>query len=206
MNENTPFRDDQFRTNVLTHLGYHVPRKGRQIFKCMLSREDGDGDEVVVAHIVSASSSVRILNLIRMTEADVNSLRNGLLLAKNFEVAFNRLQLSFVKSNPLSQNLYLQIWDDSCRNEPIYDGSTRTIGDFEGEVLNLGSHRPFRRALSFQAYQAFLQSKDISKFEELSEDGSEKVTKYFEQQMLMKDSVLRDIQEELEDDRSMSET
>ena len=54
----------------------------------------------------------------------------------------------------------MQIWDNRCRELPIYEGSKRKIGEFDGHVLNLGRHQPFRRALSFQAYQAYLLFKE----------------------------------------------
>jgi hypothetical protein len=123
--ESVTSRDDYFRRNLLSHLGYHKPKKGRgrKLFKCMLTREDGDSEEIVAAHIAPARSSIRKLATIGMTESDLSDVRNGLLLAKGIELAFDRLQLSFVKSNPLSENLYLHIWDDSCRNNFIYEGS-----------------------------------------------------------------------------------
>ena len=63
-----------------------------------------------------------------------------------------------MKSNPLLDTLFLKIWDDSCRETPIWDGSDLKIGAFEGAPLRLDSHTIFKRCLSFQAYQAYFNS------------------------------------------------
>ena len=79
----------------------------------------------------------------------------GLFLAVGIEKAFDKLQISFVKSNPLKGDLYLRIWDETCRSTPLWPGCNVTIGDFDGCALSLGEHQPFKRCLSYQAYQAY---------------------------------------------------
>lgn len=92
---------------------------------------------------------------------DIESIRNTLLLCKGIKRAFDRKKLSFVPAdNPFSNNQYkLHIWADSIRTEPIYQGASQTIGEFEGFALNLtvggSQHNPFKRALSYQAFRAF---------------------------------------------------
>ena len=81
--------------------------------------------------------------------------RNGLLLAKGIEVAFDQLQLSFIKAGLLDDRLMLKIWDHSIRRAPIFEGSTLLIGSYEGHPLNLGAHLPFRRVLFYQAFMAY---------------------------------------------------
>ena len=130
----------------------------------MVSGHVGTGDQVCAAHIVPCSSDASKLAFIGLTIDDVNSPRNGLFLAKNVEVAFDKLQLSFIKTMLFYDRLYLKIWDDSCRSVPIWPGhTTLTIGDLDGRELVLGPHRPFKRALSYRTYQAYLRCTYVEK-------------------------------------------
>jgi hypothetical protein len=49
----------------------------------------------------------------------------------------------------------MQIWDESIRSNPIFDGSTLIIGSFDGAELMLNGHNPFLRCLSYHAFQAW---------------------------------------------------
>jgi len=125
---------------------------------CMASGMSGNGDQVVCAHIAPCSSKEHLLAKVGLTKDDTGSTRNGLFLSKGFELAFDRLQLSFIRDpkNPLDSSLYLKIWDDSCRSHELWAGcDDATIGEYDGWKLNLNGHEPFKRALSYQAYQAY---------------------------------------------------
>jgi hypothetical protein len=104
-----------------------------------------------------------------------------------------------VKSNPLSDSLYLKIWDVDCSDLPVYPGSNRIIGEFNGAKLRLGPHAPFRRALSFQAFTAFLKYKHIPTNVEPVEYGSENESDYLAKRKMMKEAVIRDIRNEIEE-------
>ena len=128
----------------------------------MITSCEGKGKEVVVAHLVPTRAKIRNLEVIGMSPIDLLSARNGLLLAKGIEECFDKLQLSFCKKDDqsiLDDNLYMKIWDDDIRGLPIFLGSSSTIGEFDGHRLVIGSHRPFTRALSFQAYTAYQRNK-----------------------------------------------
>jgi hypothetical protein len=77
--ESVTSRDDYFRRNLLSHLGYHKPKKGRgrKLFNCMLTREDGVSEEIVAAHIAPARSSIRKLATIGKTEFYASDVRIG---------------------------------------------------------------------------------------------------------------------------------
>jgi len=125
---------------------------------CMASGMSGNGDQVVCAHIAPCSSKESLLAKVGLTKADVGSIRNCLFLARGLEIAFDNLQLSFIRdrTKPLNSNLFLKIWDDSCRSHKLWaDCGAATIGDYDGSELNLNGHEPFKRALSYQAYQAY---------------------------------------------------
>lgn len=152
-------RDNNFRENLKAHLkitSNNIP--------CMLTREIGNGDQVCAAHILPCSTRQDIFQDLSMDVTDLNSCRNGLFLAKNIELEFDRLHLSFVPRDVLNPTmLKMVIWTEATRNIPIWDGHPDMIGQYEGCTLNLGPHLPFRRALSYQAYQAhtFLRSSEI---------------------------------------------
>jgi hypothetical protein len=86
------------------------------------------------------------------------------LLSENIERAFDAYEISFVK-HPLTQSLTMKFWrpDSPWQTKPLYTGSTRTIGVFEGRVLDLtfrdraGFHTPFLRGLAYQAFQAHVK-------------------------------------------------
>jgi hypothetical protein len=135
-------------------LGYGKKAK----VSCMVSKFKGYGKEVIAAHIAPCTSLVSKLKYVGLEKCDVNNVRNGLFLAFGIEKAFDKLQISFIKSNPLKDELYLHIWDDACRTTPLWEGHEQTIGNFDGSPLLLGAHKPFMRCLSYHAYQAYINS------------------------------------------------
>jgi len=125
--------------------------------KCMLTGEYGNNDQVICAHIIPCATTNLILASLQLSLADTNNPRNVLFLSKGVEKAFDKLQISFIPVDILNPSSFkMKIWDDACRILPIWEGSTRLISDFDGSVLNMMGHNPFRRCLSYQAYQAYI--------------------------------------------------
>jgi hypothetical protein len=98
-------------------------------------------------------------------------------LAKNIEVAFDKLQLSFIPQDVLHPNsLKMVVWDQDVLNTPIWSGHPDVIEQYVGCTLLLGVHLPYRRALSFQAYLAHASSSqfadDNSRPQEFGTPGS----------------------------------
>jgi hypothetical protein len=121
-------------------------------------------------------------------------------LATGIHKAFDHLRLSFIKSNPLSQKLYFKIWDKSCQNIEVYPGAGRTIGEFDGARLKLAHHQPFKRALSYHAYIAYLKFNFDPSNKRPEEYGSENESEYYSGRRLMRDAVIQDMKEELDSD------
>ena len=198
-------RGKTFRNNLLESLGFS--KKKRKIgYPCMVTEISGDGECVVAAHIAPAHSRVKYLRNIGLTEEDVNSSRNGLLLSKNIEIAFNRLQLSFIRG-PIADltglprdGFTMKIWDDDCRDTFIWNGSKKRIGEYDGKQLLLGTHNPLKQVLSYQAYTAFLHFRHVLNVtvSEPSEFGSDNASNYYKNRKLMKDNLLRDVIEEVD--------
>lgn len=69
----------------------------------------------------------------------------------------------------------MHIWVDAVRGEPIFEGATQTIGEFDGAPLDLtvgpGTHNPFKRAMSYQAFRAFKKWGNGYGLTELPEDS-----------------------------------
>jgi hypothetical protein len=124
---------------------------------CMVSQMYGSGEQVVAAHLIPRNTDVEILAHLKLAIDDVNGPRNVLFLAKNIELAFDALQLSFIPVDVLHPSTFkMLIWDDNVRATPIWSGSDKTIGEYDGCVLTLSTgHMPLRRCLSYQAYQCW---------------------------------------------------
>ena len=150
-------RGDDFRKTLKIHLGI----EGNNI-PCMLTGQVGNGDQVCGAHILPCSTEEYIYDDLSMSIDDLNCPRNGLFLARNVEKQFDLLNLSFVATDVLRPKLFkMVIWVDKCRNKPIWDRHAHLIGQYEGCTLILDGHEPFRRALSFQAYQAHTNARGL---------------------------------------------
>ena len=121
-------------------------------------------DDIRTAHIIPALSDLQDITKLNLKEADIYSVRNGLLLAQNIEMAFDAFEISFVKL-PLSTNtLVMKFWNPASpwKAKPLFADCSSTIGDFEGQELKLGfvdgregHHVPFLRGLAYQAFQAY---------------------------------------------------
>ena len=121
--------------------------------KCSVTGIRGNASEVICAHIIPCSSTSHQLIIVGLTVRNVNETKNLVFLAYGIERCFDKLQLSFMKTNPLEDKLTLKIWDDDIRNHLIFPGSSQRIGGFDGAELKL-EHTVYKRLLAFQAYQA----------------------------------------------------
>jgi HNH endonuclease len=191
----THFRATNFKENLLVVM--------RKELKCMvsgalggLSTNPNDSNSIVCAHIIPnrARSKPGVLKKLGYTAPDIDCVRNGLFLAYNIEQAFDKLQLCFVDNpHPLTDGLVMKIYD-VCRDVPLYIGSDRVIGEFDGYALTLGDHLPFRSALCYHAYYTFLEV-DFGATVDMSQLSSspERVTYLSHQIRLHLDSIDRSI-------------
>lgn len=142
---------------------------------CMVSGLLGSHEQVLAAHIHPQSSPIDTLNYAGLTRAEVDSVRNGLLLGVGIEKAFDRLDISFVPLSPVTPNRFImRIWTPNglatsgikktyhpgdVRLLPLWKSkrNPRRIGRFEGSELVYGAvdKLPLRRALSYQAWLAY---------------------------------------------------
>jgi hypothetical protein len=149
-------RSETFRATLMTSLRFKNSKKQRPV--CMVTGTRGGGDVVIAGHIIPCSTDKKILSHLGIEVTDVNKPKNGIFWVKGIEDAWEKLALSFVKSNALQDKYYMHIWDESVRDTPLYKDSKRTLGEFVGAELCLDRHVVMKRGLSYQAYQAYLQN------------------------------------------------
>ena len=146
-------RSTTYRKALMIEMGYDN-KTNKPV--CMVSGISDGGDKVICGHLVPCKSPQHKLNELNINVADLNNRENCVFWCAGFEQAYETLQISFVRTNPLSEKYYLKFWNDDARRIPLWGGCTRCIGEFDGSELNLGGHNIWKRALSFQAYQGYL--------------------------------------------------
>ena len=150
--------------------------------KCMISGVESNRiDSISAMQILPPDTSTpRMLRMLKMQPEDLHSMRNGLFLAHGIEKAFQQLEVSFVRHpNPTRDKnvLVMKVWgaaDSSgsgsaatasryCTTRPLFKSSKRLkVSDYHNAELKLNfvdgrsdCHKPFLRALAFQAFQAY---------------------------------------------------
>jgi hypothetical protein len=116
---------------------------------CMVTGAQSTSEAVPVGHLLPLKTKKDIIR--RVGIQDVNMFRNAATLARNIEVGYDQLKLSFMP-NALGQ-LCMKIWDPTIAASPIFSGSADLIGQFEH--LPLKHPQPFKRVLSYQAHFAY---------------------------------------------------
>ena len=163
---------------------------------------------VVVSHLLPRSANIKERLSLGYRQADIDSIRNSILLCKGIEEAFDHKFISFVPTEtPFSGNRYkLHIWVERIKTEPIYEGAQQTIGDYDGSVLSFAvgsfTHNPFNRALSFQAYRAFRTwAKDFG-LKTLPEDSNTSIYEgsYKQKRIAYAQQLARDVASDAEEE------
>ena len=157
----TQDKTDDFKKNLLMEIYKTVNIDP----VCMLTGTTGlvMGKTVVkCAHIIPACKRSCTKQLLEngFTAEDVDSVRNGLFLSFNCEVAVDKLWLGFIKNpNPVVDGLVAKVYNfDECKKLPLFEGSNRFVFEFDGLPLNLGEHNPLKTALFLHSYFAYLKS------------------------------------------------
>jgi len=106
-------------------------------------------EHVIGAHIWKFETKGEGLKTFGIPEKDINSVRNGLLLCKKVEEAFDCMRVCFVYDF-LNKKFFLHVSDATLMNELVYDDVT--FEQIDNQPLRVGSGMPFRRLLSWHAY------------------------------------------------------
>mmetsp|Transcript_6030 Transcript_6030/g.10687 ORF Transcript_6030/g.10687 Transcript_6030/m.10687 type:complete len:544 (-) Transcript_6030:253-1884(-) len=161
------------------------------IATCSVTGCHGFDREVVAAHILPLGSSDYWRKTLEIT--DLNNLRNIVLLCKNIEKAFDRLQLCFLQGDSAGE-YKLKIWDKrglkgitlfdyygrnedntvTLTNGEVFDDqsgeSQRLITSYNGHVFRFPENKlPFSKILSYhvqESYKWALEKEWITRDEE----------------------------------------
>lgn len=127
---------------------------------CMVTNKRGNGDQVICAHLIPCKAPQHKINRLSIHINQLNSSPNTVFWCKGIETMYETLQASFVQLNPLRDTLHLKLWTEEAKNTPIWKGSSVTLRKFDGAPLQLNGHCIWKRALSFQAFEAFIHSSE----------------------------------------------
>jgi len=134
--------------------------------RCELTGKQG---KCKLGHIVPRGARKHVRQCLHLRTFEMDSVRNLVMLSTNIEMAFDRLQISFVPRDVLHDDLVLKIWDDDARDVPIFDTAREKIGDFENLPFQFDILRkadvdqyPFRRCFAYQALVAYLKNTDAT--------------------------------------------
>jgi hypothetical protein len=143
--------------------------------RCMLLNITFPASVVTASHLFRRSNEY--LSLAIMQIADIDDVRNGLLLFKPVEHAFDKFQISFLYDKA-TDRFFLKVFDTSIRNETLisfiqdpnqlkalldtrsctFDPCT-TFGDLDGKPLVFETlDRPYKRCLNLQARLAYAKA------------------------------------------------
>ena len=127
------------------------------------------GNRVLLAHIIPYNCNHKarhgLLQKYGLKPEDVTDPRNFLFLSDAFEKGFDKLQLSIVRDSIDELSIFrLKIFDEQCKNTPLFQGSNDIIGNYDNQTVNFYGHKVCQTSLSLHAQQAYVRngSKGIS--------------------------------------------
>lgn len=116
---------------------------------------------VIASHIWKSATRGRGLEQFNLDRDDLNDPRNGLLLAKPIEDAFDSKRLCFIWHND-GQCFKLHLLDPLLAATEASRQLGRTFGSLQGSVLQCPpGKRPWRRLLQWHAYCSFAEAKRL---------------------------------------------
>jgi hypothetical protein len=182
--------------------------------KCALTGLRG---KITMAHILPRRTKNFIRKNLCLAQTDMDSHRNLVFLCANIEKAFDAMKISFVPQDVLHDALIMKIWDESVRRDPIFDGSTKKIGEFEHRALNfsvVGSdsmtreYAPFRRCFAYQALMCFFHHSVLGEEPPRAGRGSGDFPEYDDLRKRLLDmhaTFLRKVKTEIEEEEEEEE-
>lgn len=121
--------------------------------RCMISGGVHTYTDLCPAHLVKHCKP-ELMTLYGLSQSDIDNPRNGILILKELELAFDRKTVCFLR-NPITGELIFRVLDPSLLDKRIHLTSLheiRTFGDMNGGVLQHPTEKiPFRRILSMHA-------------------------------------------------------
>ena len=159
-NARTVIEGNVFKNALADFYGCRISTDNK-LLKCMLTGNIYPRHEVRASHIIKRSTDGDTMHLYGLP-ANIDHVRNGLLLLEPIEQAFDRKDICFLY-NAISNQLVAKVLNPSLmtermpKSQPYGAIYPMTYGSIDGVALQLPSANtfPYRRALSMHAKFAF---------------------------------------------------
>jgi hypothetical protein len=160
--------DQKFKKNLKSFYKRSVDNR----VKCQILNTPMNSEDIIGAHIWKRATNGEGLEEFGLVPADIDNARNGLLLTKGIEHAFDHLQVCFLY-NFTTNKLVLHVADTALLEESILLSKPPTsFKDVDGrELLCPKGKLPYRRLLSWHAYWTLKKAgklRDYKQFHQLS--------------------------------------
>lgn len=150
----TTVRDATFKARLISYYGRGAPSEQnadgseKKMILCQVLGVPIPSATVIGAHIWKFETKGRGLLEFGIPEGEIDNVRNGLLLCKNLEDAFDHMQVCFVY-DLIQKVFFLHVSDNKLMNQCVYEAVT--FQQIDNQPLR-GLHLPYRRLLSWHAY------------------------------------------------------
>ena len=144
-----------FKENLINYYQHQHP-SDPNLLRCMVLDDFFPRNLVIASHIWKYSTNGRGLDEFGLLEENLSSARNGILMCRKIEEAFDIKRLCFLVDRINTNNLVLKVLDpillSSTSPEVIPGYSPLTFRDVDGYSLKHPvKNIPFRRILDFHA-------------------------------------------------------
>ena len=148
----TKVEQSDFKEALVTYYERNHPSE-QNFLKCMVMNRFFSRETVIASHIWKYSTNGRGLEEFGLPESSVSEARNGLLLCKNIEQAFDTKRLCFLIDRLRPTIFYLKVLDPSLLDAFVVSESNgKTFRRIDGATLQFPENRyPYRRILDFHA-------------------------------------------------------
>jgi len=154
----TRVEQQDFKNSLVSYYKCSHPNNAN-LLKCMVLNRFYDRPMVIASHIWKYCTHGDGLPEFGLHERDINSNRNGMLLCKDIEKAFDLKRICFLVHRLHQEDLYVRVLDPSLSDpatSPIINGTGVLFSDIDGAKLDHPpGNYPFRRILDFHAKLSF---------------------------------------------------
>lgn len=157
VSQRTKKEDQVFKSKLKEYYERTAGKKHKQL-KCQILDKVANSEFIIGAHIWKRATNGAGLEEFGLTPSDIDNTRNGLLLTKGIEVAFDQLRVCFLY-DMVHSRLILRLADDTIADEFIeHSDPPKKFSDIvDRELLCPKNKLPYRRLLSWHAFWAMKQ-------------------------------------------------
>jgi hypothetical protein len=156
-NNRTRIESQEFKEALVTYYQCSSPDTTSTDLMCMVTQKMFPRNEVIGSHIVKHATQGTTMHLYGLGATDIDSPRNGFLVLKSIEEAFDRKELCFLY-DPSTQTLHLKVLNGLLLDRKLRKdlACMWTFKLVDNLVLKLPVDVfPFRRCLSMHAKLSF---------------------------------------------------